>query len=113
MNVKNKVTKVNEKQIFWTDKINSILVSRRVKERHCLSVKSEENLSIIYLMHPSPWFDIHGKCQRKFMQMHLSLVKNCETMNACFNHQLDGIELCYYFGSLCRMKLREAMLSRI
>ena len=64
----------------------------------CLS-EAKKNDCVIHLKSPSPWFDTNGKTQRKLMQNHLSVMKNCETLDACLNQRIDDIGLRYCLGT--------------
>ena len=98
-NVKNDVTKVYEKRIYWTDKINAIVLSGRFNVRCFLPVRCKQKHCIICLESPPPWFNANRKTQRKLMQNFSCVMKNCETLDAHFNQRIDDMRLCYHLGT--------------
>ena len=104
--------KVCETKMHWTDKINAISVSaRRIEDRCHWTVKSVDNGSVIVLKSPSQAFDSKGKSQKKLMQKHLCVIKNCEVIDSCFNQKCEDIDLCYYFGKQAPDNLLQTMIS--
>ena len=108
----NKATKANEKILWWTSNMHSIVLSK-LNQRHCLSVNCRDNNIVIHLIRPSCWFDHVSQKQTKIMELTLCALKNSEIMNACLSHKLERLDLSCYFGCVHYAKLRETMLSGV
>ena len=104
--------KVEQRKLCWTDKINAMSVSAMLVDgRRHLTVKSVDNGCLIVLKSPSQAFDSKGKSQKKLMQKHLCVLKNCEVIDSCFNQRCDNIDVCHYLGNQSSSNLLQMMIS--